>query len=230
MVGLGTKSSTIYVIDFGLAKPYKNPANGEHIPYKIGKNLTGTARYASINTHLGCEQSRRDDLEGILYVVLYLLKGSLPWQGQVAKNKQEKYKKIQEAKEATSIDTLCTGLPGIPFITLLTIIDQLKVLLKYARALKFEETPKYDQMHKLLKEIADHNSFQLGAAFDWANAKTSLQGKPTKKEDYKQDQQSPEREEAKDRPVAPGMTESQIVNMAQSVMIQQKSPGEKPPE
>ena len=78
LMGLEENASTLFLIDYGLAKKWKQ-ANGEHIPIREGKSLTGTARYASANTHLGIEQSRRDDLEGAGYVLLYLLKGELPW-------------------------------------------------------------------------------------------------------------------------------------------------------
>ena len=74
LLGLEENASTLYLIDFGLAKKWKS-ANGDHIPFKDGKNLTGTARYVSCNTHRGIEQSRRDDLEGVGYLLLYLLMG-----------------------------------------------------------------------------------------------------------------------------------------------------------
>jgi serine/threonine protein kinase len=86
------------MIDFGLAKRYIDPRSNDHIPYKTGKSLTGTARYASLNTHLGIEQSRRDDLESIGFVLCYFLKGTLPWQGLAAKTKSSKYKAIKESK------------------------------------------------------------------------------------------------------------------------------------
>ena len=81
LMGLGKKSHIVHIIDFGLSKKYRDPKTLQHIPYRENKTLTGTARYASINAHLGIEQSRRDDLEAIAYMLIYLIKGYLPWQG-----------------------------------------------------------------------------------------------------------------------------------------------------
>jgi len=106
--GTEKTKDTIFIIDFGLGKCYKN-SEGVHIPYKDGKNLTGTARYASIATHKGVEQSRRDDLESIGHVLLYFIKGSLPWQGLPGRSKNEKYAAIKKKKIDTNLETLCKG-------------------------------------------------------------------------------------------------------------------------
>ena len=97
VMGQGKNSHKLYMIDFGLAKRYVQ-RDGSHIPYKDNKNLTGTARYASLNTHLGIEQGRRDDIEGIGHVLLYFVRGNLPWQNLKANNKKEKYEKIMDRK------------------------------------------------------------------------------------------------------------------------------------
>ena len=76
LMGLGKKGNLVYAIDFGLAKKFRDNRTHQHIPYRENKNLTGTARYASINTHLGIEQSRRDDMEALGYIFMYFLQGN----------------------------------------------------------------------------------------------------------------------------------------------------------
>ena len=108
LIGLteATKN-TIFIIDFGLAKCYID-SEGMHIPSKKGKSLTGTARYASLNTHLGFELSRRDDLESIGLMLIYFITGTLPWYdlGHYS-NKSDKYKKITKIMNKTSLEELC---------------------------------------------------------------------------------------------------------------------------
>ena len=137
-MGLKDKSASIYIIDFGLCKKYFDQVNQLHIEYHQGKSMIGTARYASVNAHLGIEQSRRDDVESLCYMLIYLAKSNLPWMNQPAKNKKEKYEKIMHSKLTLKPDQLCVGLP-YEFAQMLT----------YCKALKFEDAPDYDYLKKL---------------------------------------------------------------------------------
>ena len=110
VVGLNEKSNTVFLIDFGLSKRYKEKNSGQHIPYRENRYLTGTARYASLNAHLGVEQSRRDDIESIGYVLVYLILGKLPWQSKTEKGKLPT--KIMEKKLITPPEILCKKLPS----------------------------------------------------------------------------------------------------------------------
>mmetsp|Transcript_96495 Transcript_96495/g.177413 ORF Transcript_96495/g.177413 Transcript_96495/m.177413 type:complete len:322 (+) Transcript_96495:83-1048(+) len=156
LIGLGKKANQVYVIDFGLAKKYRDPRTQQHIPYREGKNLTGTARYASVNTHLGIEQSRRDDLEAIGYVLMYFNRGTLPWQGLTATGKKEKYEKIMEKKMSTPIEVLCKHFPS-EFVT----------YLNYCRSLRFEDRPDYAYLRRLLKDLFFREGYQYDFVFDW---------------------------------------------------------------
>lgn len=156
LMGRGNKQIVVYAIDFGLAKRYRDPSTGIHIPYRDKKSLTGTARYASLNTHLGIEQSRRDDLEAIGYIMVYFLRGKLPWQGLKAKNMKEKYEMIKMKKQTIPINELCMGFP-----------KELTYFLTYSRNLKFEEKPDYSYLKKLISQMAENNSIQFDFQFDW---------------------------------------------------------------
>lgn len=142
LMGLNKRANQVNVIDFGLAKKYRDPKTHLHIPYRENKNLTGTARYASINTHLGVEQSRRDDLESLGYVLMYFCRGSLPWQGLKAATKKQKYDRIMEKKMTTPTELLCRGFP-----------NEFAVYLNYTRSLRFDDKPDYSYLRKLFRDL-----------------------------------------------------------------------------
>jgi len=156
LIGLGKRQNIIHIIDFGLAKKYRDPRTHQHIPYRDNKNLTGTARYASINTHIGIEQSRRDDLESLGYVLMYFIRGSLPWQGLKANTKKQKYERIMDRKMSTSTEQLCKGYPA-----------EFRSYFEYCRSLRFEDRPDYAYLKRLFKELFYRKGYQYDNMFDW---------------------------------------------------------------
>lgn len=138
-------SNSIFIVDFGMAKQYRDPKLKIHIPYREKKAPSGTARYMSINTHLGKEQLRRDDLESLGHVFLYFLRGSLPWQGLKAPTNKLKFEKIGIKKKNISINDLCYGFP-----------IQFNQYLNYVKNLKFDETPDYDYLIDLMNKALNN--------------------------------------------------------------------------
>ena len=191
-MGIGKRGNQVNVIDFGLAKKYRDPKTHLHIPYRENKNLTGTTRYASINTHLGVgmclhnlffilcffyirkwfifvnnnnnniiiiflkEQSRRDDLESLGYVMMYFCRGALPWQGLKATTKKQKYDRIMEKKMTTPTDLLCRTFP-----------NEFAIYLNYTRSLRFGDKPDYSYLRKLFRDLFVREGFQYDYVFDW---------------------------------------------------------------
>ncbi|XP_020623753.1 casein kinase I-like [Orbicella faveolata] len=162
LMGISKSCNKLYIIDFGLAKKFRDSRTKQHIPYREDKNLTGTARYASINAHLGIEQSRRDDMESLGYVLMYFTRTSLPWQGLKAATKKQKYERISEKKMSTPVEVLCKGYPA-----------EFAMYLNYCRGLRFDETPDYMYLRQLYRILFRTLNHQYDYTFDWTLLKKS---------------------------------------------------------
>lgn len=163
LMGIKENCNSVYIIDFGLAKRFYDKALDIHLEYREQKPLTGTARYASVNTHLGIEQSRRDDLESLGYVLLYFLRGSLPWQGLQAKGRTEKYTLIFQKKISTPIEELTEGLP-----------EEFSLYLNYCRSLKFLEMPDYKYLRSLFRNLFYNLGYTYDCKWDWVEGPYSI--------------------------------------------------------
>jgi len=147
-------SNQIYCIDFGLATKYLK-RDGQHLPQENGHRFLGTARYASINAHLGNTQSRKDDLEAIGYLLVFFFLGKLPWQGIRCSDKEKRYRLILEKKQQTSRKTLCKGLPR-PFLKYFEYID----------SLGYDERPRYTSIINTFKDLFTARQY-TDDKFDW---------------------------------------------------------------
>ena len=135
-MGVGKHANVVHLVDFGLLKEFRDPNTHAHIPYTQTLGLTRTAMFASIHSHLGWELGRRDDLESLAYVLIYLLRGSLPWQGL----KHRRRNRVVESKQKTSTRDLCLGLPM-----------EFRTFLDYSRSLSFHDKPDYGYLRKPLR-------------------------------------------------------------------------------
>ena len=163
VLGLDNKSHIIYILDFGLSKKFRSSRTHQHIKFSVNKKLTGTARYASINALRGCEQSRRDDLEAIGYVLMYFLRGSLPWQGLHVNKGEDRYKKILVKKKGTSAEELCKTFP-----------NEFAEYINYTRNLEFEADPDYKFLRGLLTTVLEKQKCEFDFFYDWLTEKPNI--------------------------------------------------------
>lgn len=150
VMGVGDKAKVVQLIDFGLAKKFKTK-DLEHIPYRENKRFIGSLRYASVQAHLGIEQGRRDDLESLGYVLMYLLRGSLPWQNVEGDN--EHYLKC---KMATPTERLCEGFP-----------NEFAVYVNNCKNLRFQDRPNYCYLKEVLRDAFSREGYRLDFVYDW---------------------------------------------------------------
>ena len=153
--------NTIYLIDFGLSCSYwEKDDSTKHYKMKNKLNFIGTLRYASLNSHKGIRQGRRDDLESMLYILIYFLKGKLPWQDIKVKEKEERNKLIFQIKSKTTIEALCQDIP-----------QEFSELLKYVKSLQFEEKPNYgkfyDYFNNLINKLKDEQIQENNFNYIW---------------------------------------------------------------
>ena len=159
VIGRKNKERAIYLIDFGLSKKYIND-NNIHISMKTDRNMIGTVRYISMNTHQGFEQSRRDDLESLIYIIIYFIKGELPWQKIKYKSKSEKYNRIFEMKKKTTENggELYENLPS-----------EIQTIMEYILGLEFTEKPNYSMLKNAIEIILAKLNYTNDLQFDWYN-------------------------------------------------------------
>ena len=162
-MGRNKNGHILYILDFGLSKKFWSSSRQSHIPFITGKKLTGTARYASVNALSGYEQSRRDDLESIGYIIMYFLRGSLTWQGLKVNKKEDRYRKICEIKKDYTSEKLCKGFP-----------KELEIFMDYIKQLDFTEVPDYDYLKNLLKKIMEKNKLEIDFYYDWCKEKPNI--------------------------------------------------------
>lgn len=156
LMGIRENQDRVHLIDLGLAKKWRQ-SDGTHIPFIKGNKIIGTARYASINSHLGVQLSRRDDMESLGYLLVYFAKGRLPWQSLRSQTKEEKYQQIADKKKEISIEKLCVNLP-----------KEFILYFKHVKSLGFTEEPCYDYLKSLFLTAFSEAKLAFDYHWDWS--------------------------------------------------------------
>ncbi|CAD8134370.1 unnamed protein product [Paramecium pentaurelia] len=147
-------SAQAYLVDFGVSKQIFD--QGKHIPFRDKKSFIGTTRYASIAAHKGYEIGRKDDLESLMYVIIYLILGKLPWQNLQIIGDKDRTIVVGEVKMQTSIQQLCKDLPS-PF----------SEYLNYLKGLKYQDQPDYELLKRIMRQCSDTNTYDN--QFEWTD-------------------------------------------------------------
>jgi casein kinase 1 len=155
LIGLNNTSHIIYIVDFGLANQYRDHTSLNHIPYQQNLGFIGTPRYGSINSHRGIQQTRRDDLESLGYMLIYFLRGSLPWQNLELRSRKYQNRSILEKKLNTSTE-LCADLP-----------NEFRIYLEYVRNLSYHTSPDYAYLRQLFYRLFRQTGYLQDGVFDW---------------------------------------------------------------
>lgn len=220
VMGLKNNSNQVFIIDYGLAKKYREQRTHIHISYSEGKSLTGTARYASIAALEGKEQSRRDDLESLGYVLIYLLRGDLPWMGLPAKTQSQRYRRICKMKKITPFEELCRGFP-----------DEFVQYFKMVRSLEFSETPNYFELKKLFRDLFIKEGFIYDYKYDWVKpintsnlmkllGKENITGKNTKIQ--KENEKTPKNKRSRTVPKRSSYSTKDYIESLNNISISKK--------
>ena len=158
LFGVGNEKNILHLIDFGVSTNYIDLKTHMHLPFMEEETIVGTARYCSVNAHMGIRETRRDDMESLGYVLIYLLKGRLPWSNIKAKSAEEKYTKIAQLKITVDLKELTQGLP-----------EEFYLYMTFIRSLRYQDEPDYEFLRKMFRTLFIKQGYVYDCQYEWSN-------------------------------------------------------------
>ncbi|ODN93518.1 CK1/CK1 protein kinase [Cryptococcus wingfieldii CBS 7118] len=156
----GANENKVYMIDFDLAKKFRDHLTKLHIPYREKQDPVGNPYWSSLNVDMGIKGSRRDDMESMGYMAVFFLKGILPWHSDHAR--RSPYPEFRKKSE-TTLEYLCQDLP-----------EEFATYMTYCRSLKFDDEPDYDHCRGLFRQVFEREGFEDDGVYDWAASELEL--------------------------------------------------------